>query len=381
MDGVTFVPGHRLSQALYADVVAPLLARDFPGLPYAAVLVGRGSDVLGYDTERSADHDWGPRLCLVLQEPDIADHAEPVLLAIESELPDTVLGITVNHRGSAQRPDGEVTFNNTAGRVRPHGITVQTLPALLEPLLGPSATAHRADLDPATWLSLPQQALLEVTAGPCFRDDTGELTAVREHLAFYPHDVWLHLMAARWQRIAQLEAFVGRAGELDDDLGSRLLTASLVRDVMHLALLQERRYAPYPKWLGTAYRSTSAAAVLTPDLEAAITAAGRDGREAGVLAALMELGRRHDALDITDRVRAEPQQFFERPYRVLFVEQYSDVLHAAITDPAVQRLPHDIGGIDTLTDSTLALANPSLRQHLAAWWRRTGEGAQSDLRA
>jgi hypothetical protein len=36
----------------------------------------------------------------------------------------------------------------------------------------------------------------------------------------------------------------------------------------------------------------------------------------------------------------------------------------------VQRLPHDVGGIDTLTDSTLALANPSLRRRLRDWWRQ-----------
>jgi len=60
--GAGFVPGVRLAGEFYAEVVRPLLEAEFPGLPYAAALIGAGSEVLGFDTERSTDHDWGPRL-------------------------------------------------------------------------------------------------------------------------------------------------------------------------------------------------------------------------------------------------------------------------------------------------------------------------------
>ncbi len=366
---VTFVPGHRLSEALYAEVVGPVLADRFPRMPYAAALLGHGSDVLGYDTARSADHDWGPRLTVVLGAGDLEEHRDAVLDAVEAVLPERILGVAVDHLGSANRPDGEVTYTNSAGRSRPHGVTVDSVPGLLASMLDLAGTGP-GDLDPAAWLSLPQQSLLELTAGPCLRDDTGQLTTARERLAFYPHDVWLHLMAARWQRIAQLEAFVGRTGELGDDLGSHLVTASLLRDVLHLALLQERRYAPYAKWLGTAYRRSNAAVPLDAHLTAARTATTWQDRAAAVVGTLGELGRRHDALGVTEPVGAEARTFFDRPYRVLFVEQYADALRAAVSDPAVQRLPHDVGGIDTLTDSTLALANPSLRRRLRDWWRQ-----------
>jgi hypothetical protein len=58
----TFVPGLQLSRAFYAEAVRPLLDEEFPGLRHAAARLGPGSEVLGFDTERSTDHDWGPRL-------------------------------------------------------------------------------------------------------------------------------------------------------------------------------------------------------------------------------------------------------------------------------------------------------------------------------
>jgi hypothetical protein len=78
---------------------------------------------------------------------------------------------------------------------------------------------------------------------------------VRELLAWYPNDVWLVVMAGHWRRIAQLEHLPGRATSTGDEMGSHVIVASLVRELMRLALLQERRYPPYPKWIGTAYAS------------------------------------------------------------------------------------------------------------------------------
>ncbi len=57
MPGCQFVPGRELSRAFYHEVVRELV-RD---VEHSAALLGWGSDVLGFDTERSTDHGWGPR--------------------------------------------------------------------------------------------------------------------------------------------------------------------------------------------------------------------------------------------------------------------------------------------------------------------------------
>jgi hypothetical protein len=52
-------PGLRLAREFYAALVRPLLEEHFPRLPYAAALLGPGSEVAGFDSQRSIDHDWG----------------------------------------------------------------------------------------------------------------------------------------------------------------------------------------------------------------------------------------------------------------------------------------------------------------------------------
>ncbi|HLU36909.1 MAG TPA: hypothetical protein VKZ61_14150, partial [Thermomicrobiales bacterium] len=66
MTGEKFIPGRELSARFYTEAVRPILDAHAAGIPYAAALVGPGSDVLGFDTPRSMDHDWGPRLTLFL---------------------------------------------------------------------------------------------------------------------------------------------------------------------------------------------------------------------------------------------------------------------------------------------------------------------------
>ena len=58
-----FIPGIELCRRFYWEAVRPVLDTEFPGLPHTAALIGPGSEVLGFDTEMSADHNWGPAQC------------------------------------------------------------------------------------------------------------------------------------------------------------------------------------------------------------------------------------------------------------------------------------------------------------------------------
>ena len=74
-----FIPGLELARAFYEDVVSEILG----DTPHAAGRIGWGSDVLGFDTERSADHGWGPRLQVFVSREDV----QAVKQAVDSSLP------------------------------------------------------------------------------------------------------------------------------------------------------------------------------------------------------------------------------------------------------------------------------------------------------
>jgi hypothetical protein len=319
--------------------------------------------VLGYDTPLSTDHDWGPRLLLFL-----AAHQDPADIpriedALRQQLPPTFQGYPTRFRLSHDAPGTPP---------RPH-VTVQTVRGYCAARLGldPSAAWQ-----PADWLSVPQQTLLELTAGAVYHDGPGELTALRARLAFYPHELWLYLMAAQWRRIAQQEAFVGRAGEVGDELGSRLLAATIVHDLMRLCFLIERRYAPYSKWVGTAFAGLACGPTLSPLFARVLQAEEWHMREAALAPAYAAVVERHNGLGLTPPVEATVSPYYTRPYLVLHAGRVADALLAAITDPAVRSLPA-YGGIDQVSDNTDLLGDAEARARLRGLYTAPAQGQRA----
>jgi hypothetical protein len=353
-----FVPGLDLGRALYAEAVRPIMAAEFPALAYSAALIGPGSEVLGLDTERSTDHDWGPRLQVFLADPGPAPEvASEVAERLAHRLPRTVRGYPV-HFGPAAS-DGTRTMAATVGPVA-HRVEVAGRAAWWRGRLGFDPAAGVGLLD---WLATPTQALAEVTGGVVFHDGLGELGAARDALRWYPEDVWRYVLAGQWRRVAQEEPFVGRAGEVGDDLGSAVVTARLVRDLMRLCLLLARRYPPYAKWLGSAFGRLPVAGALGPELSGALAATGWHAREDHLCRAYRLVGAAHDATGLTAPVDATPRQFYDRPYRVLFADRYVEALRPA--DPVLAALP-PLGAVDSFVDSTDAAGDPALRRRLVA---------------
>src|SRR3954466_4370979 len=91
-----FISGLQLSEALYREAVAPILAREFPELVHSAARIGTGSDVLGFDTVRSTDHEWGPRLLLFLSETDVTTHGSSIVETMRQTLPREIRGYSTN---------------------------------------------------------------------------------------------------------------------------------------------------------------------------------------------------------------------------------------------------------------------------------------------
>ena len=351
------MPGLELSRALFHEVIEPVVSGALPGLRYAAGLFGAGSDVLGYDTPRSMDHDWGPRCVLVLDGSDERNVGKSLRDLMTSALPSTFHGFPVLFQDAPDDPGVLVPANPASDAPLHHRVEVTTLDAVR----GRLDFAPGDEDDPAFWLSISDQQLLEVTAGEVFRDDSGALTRLRTSLAFYPDAVWRYRMAALWMRISQIEPFVGRTGEVGDETGSFVISARLAEDIIRLALSQARHYAPYAKWLGTAFSRLEISAELQPHLDAVREAGEWRAREAGIVAATSALVRAHNELGLTPEIDPSPRPFHARPFTVIGAERVADALAATLRRSELASLPVGLGGIDQFIDSTDALNSRWLR--------------------
>jgi hypothetical protein len=357
-----FIGGIELSRRFYAEEVRPILDAEFPGLSHSAALIGAGSEVLGYDTERSTDHGWGARVGLLLAEHDLDTYRSRIVDTLARRLPHRFLGYST-HFGEAEDDPGTAVLaeaNADAGPIN-HGVAVLTVESFLRDHFGLDAHAEPTVAD---WLALPEQKLLELTAGAVFHDGLGTLEPIRARYAYYPHDVWLYRLAAQWQRISQAEHFVGRTGEMGDDLGSTILTATLVRDLMHLCFLMERHFAPYSKWFGTAFSRLACAPALSPMLDRAIHGGSWQEREAHLSLAYEHVAGMHNALGITSPLDPTTRPFFGRPFQVLFAGRFAEAILATITDPDVKAIPGLYGAVDQLSDSTDVLSYPLVYRSL-----------------
>ncbi|MCR6488286.1 DUF4037 domain-containing protein [Amycolatopsis sp. OK19-0408] len=343
--GHSFIPGLELSRRFYHEAVRPLIHAHFGDLPHTAARIGAGSEVLGFDTARSADHEWGPRLQLFLHPHDADKHAHDIVTALSNELPKTFHGYPTNF---APTENEHVRYMAVTDGPVFHRVDVTSLELWFAQHLGFDPRDAITTLD---WLATPTQTLAEITTGAVFHDHTGELTSARSQLAWYPEQIWRYVLACQWQRISEEEAFVGRCGEVGDELGSAVVAARLVRDLMRLSLLMHRRYPPYSKWLGSAFAQLPVAADITPALAAALAATTWHEREDHLATAYSAIAELHNQLRLTEPLDPSIRPYHDRPFQVLHAERFSQALVASITDPELRALPLT-GAVDQFADNT-----------------------------
>lgn len=336
-----FIPGLELNRRYFNEVLQPLLHTFDPELRYSAALIGYGSDVLGYDTATSMDHNWGPRGQIFLRGQDVSRISE-LDRFLRIHLPHEFLGFPTNF--TAKREDHTQSMTPcTDGEVE-HLVELYDIDHYLLDRLH----ASPADFGALDWLRLPEQELLELTSGAVFHDDLG-LNEMRQQFGYYPPDVRLIKLAAYWNHIANEEAFVGRAVERNDFLSAKMISMRLLNTLLKSCFVLKERYVPYSKWFTRAFSDLHLS-----EIETAATKLLQENDLKAIeeqLAGLYLL-----VLDLQNASRGIPKlelgitSFYNRPFKVIMAERIIAPLKEAISDASTRALDLSEVGLDNRID-------------------------------
>ncbi len=247
--------GLELSRAFYEEYGAPMLREQFPAAErlIAVGLVGSGSECLGFDDEISRDHDFEPGFCLLLPDESVLDRRTAFLMErAYAKLPREFMGF----RRSAVAPVGGAR----------HGV-LRTADFFREKVGAPDGV-----LTVDQWLKLPQQSLLEATGGEIFRDDLGEVSAIRAALSVMPEDVRRKRLSGHLLLMAQAGQYnYLRCLQHGESAAGQLAVNEFVKSCIEVVFLLNRAYAPYYKWSFRALRRLPKLSLTAETLEYLLT--------------------------------------------------------------------------------------------------------------
>ena len=257
-----FVPGLQLARSFYTELVRPAL-----DVPHAAALIGPGSEILGFDTERSTDHHWGPRVLLFLAarrhgapRRDLRparEHAPADVRWLVDELRPRRRGRRPPSRRDRRRPRRPSRRDPRGGGVVPARARLRPGGRRAACRLAGDAVATVVERDRGRGVRRrPRRA---PTAAPGARSGI-RATCGRTSSAASGS-------ALRKKRRSSGE----RARSATTSVPGWSRHASCVSS-MRLCFLLERRYAPYTKWLGAAFDRLAGAGELAPHFARALTA-------------------------------------------------------------------------------------------------------------
>ncbi|MCK5684524.1 DUF4037 domain-containing protein [bacterium] len=353
-----FIPGLQLSEQFYKKIVKPLIETEFQDLKYSAGLIGSGSEVLGFDTEQSTDHHWGPCVMLFLLPKDISKKNR-ISDFLSRNLPPTFKGYSTNF-GTPDEIGVQLLSKAEKGQPINHRIEMHTIKSFFKRYLQIDPNKNINVFD---WLTFSEQKLRTIKYGKFFHDQLG-LNYFKEKLNYFPKDVWLYLLASEWMKISQEEPFVGRTGDVDDELGSRIIAARLVQSIMRLCFLMEKEYAPYSKWFGTAFLRLKCAKKLSPVLEKVLASKKWTTREKHLSKSYKIIAQIHNDLKLTKPIKTEVSSFHGRPYLVIHGEIFANEIKNKIKDHTIKNIPSDIGSVNQLSNTVDLLENDSLLNRL-----------------
>ena len=331
-----FIKGLELNKGYYLDIVEPIIKSNFPRLKYSAGLIGYGSDVLGFDTPISMDHNWGPRLILFLEKSEIKEYKDVLDDLFKKELPYEYKGFPINF--TEPDNDGVQKMEKiNEGKVN-HLIQITTIKDFLYKYLGIKDIQNIQLID---WLKFPEQGLIEVTEGKIFYDGLKKLKKIRNYFNFYPEDVLKLKLASLWNYIAKEEAFIGRNADLEQAMGVKLISSRIVNTLMKICLYLERKYIPYSKWFSKSFEKLECYDFLGNLFKDILYCENKDEIEGLICNAYKKVILLQNKLKLTENIKINIDNYYGRPYKVIFTDKITDKLLGSIENNELKNINLD----------------------------------------
>ena len=223
------IKGLKISKDLYEKVFKVKVEEELPEWKdkIAVGLFGRGSDCFGYDDKISRDHDWGPRLCVILSK-ETYDQIGQKLEEIYAGLPKSFEGADLAPQVSGHKRQG-----------------IFVLEDLVSDILG---TWPINDNDR---FAIPDYAFASMINGEIFTDPEGQISKIREELSKgHPLNVLLKKIAQSAAEFSQKAQYnYKRALSRGDVLTAEIMLFEGIKDALKLAHYTDNVYPPHDKWL------------------------------------------------------------------------------------------------------------------------------------
>jgi hypothetical protein len=290
---------------------------------------------------------------------DLRLKKDEIRTVLSQKLPKAYRGYSTNFSGPDIDDNGTQVLRTIESGPVNHRVETLTIQGFFNDYMGIDTGK---EIDAIDWLTLPQQKLRSIVAGKVFHDGLG-LEKIKRRFTWYPHDAWLFILASLWVRIGQEEHLTGRAGTMGDEAGSIIIASRLVRDMMRLALLMQKEYPPYAKWLGTAFARLKCAVKLGPVFTQILHAKSWQERDKYLSLAYTFLAEMYNDLGITEPLSVEAKQFWGRTFSVIWGDKFKAAIFERIKDPQITSLIRrsPIGSIDIFSDNTDMLEEPAFR--------------------
>jgi len=208
--------GIYLAEQYYEKFGKAMINEKFPDYAgrIAVGIAGEGSDCYGFDDRISRDHDFGCGFCMWLDDETYSKIGES-LQAEYNRLPEYFRGFP---RLEIRR--GVFRISDFAEKIR------------------------------GNLYDIPEYALAEFTNGKIFRDDSGILSGMRKKYSYYPENIRnAKLAQALSQAYQDGQCNYPRAMARGDILNAQLLLNDFADDVISIAFILNKKYAPHRKWV------------------------------------------------------------------------------------------------------------------------------------